>query len=1070
MPEGLLQLLAQARADVLARVKRPLQECVLFFSLSDGKTPAHIFRVSGPDADAAWQAGVQRCQEETQRLGLAVCWLRVDWPTEIRSSTWGALKRRLARIKRNYFRFGLALDQQLMQAFLETELNANAMLYSGASAIAAQLNENNFMVHARRRYGRTCAVDFSDDAPVWSFAHEGVFVGHDATVLQQLASDSEPTTPTTFHLPGPGSVGHPWTHPQVLHSGHRQLGQLQAGHVVALVQQGAVFLAKQVKKDGQFVYGHFPCFARQIPTYNSLRHASTLYAMLEAWELVQDEELLAAIRRGLTYLVQHLIRIYPQPNGEHWAFNVDPVSQEIKLGANAVSILALVKYDELTGDTQYRALMESLALGIRYLQQGELDATHQPTGQHPGKFVHVVYADDLRVKDAFRIVYYDGEAAFGLMRLYGLTQDKRWLAMVEQAFGYFIDAQHWQHHDHWLSYCVNELTHYKPEERYFRFGVQNIAGHLDFMQKRETTFPTLLELAMAFDAMLQRIHHTYPHMQHVLHDLDEAKFYRVLQHRAHYSLNGFFWPELAMYYAKPQQILGSFFIRHHAFRVRIDDVEHYLSGYVAYWKWLQQQTQMGKPPSAPTENPREATGWTQEMLEAAVPGQWLVAPDKGFQASGITAWLGSHQPQNLILLAANDTEKGVRPADLKRLNGAYAGVCTTLSLDALQALAVDVQKPVYQVKHHADALYALARHARRHFSGKVVAVTGSAGKTTITHMLASVMGSIMSTASSKRSANLPFGVAWNMCQIPWQTELSVLELAIGGMVVNTELARPDIAVITNIAPAHLLYHKTIENVAQKKARIFEGVMENGWAVICRDTACFDLLENAARQQRLHVLTYGEHPQADIRLQSYHPTTHHVTADIRGAQVSYTLAPAGKHMAINSLVCLAVAHLLGKDVQTLQAGFAALTPVEGRGAISDCRYAGKTLRIYDEAYNANPLSMRAALAMFAAAAPLPGGRKVVLLGDMLELGEHTQQHHDDLVPVIVASRPDHVHLIGTLMAGMADALHKAGLNCTIYPDANALLAALPAQLQEADSLLFKASNGIGLQKIIKHLTA
>ncbi|QLF93148.1 glycosyltransferase [Pseudomonas sp. ABC1] len=541
-------------SDLLARV-RPLLDgievqsphCTLFFSASDGTQRAHVQIVRAADLGQAWAVGTARLRRWQRQSGVRPVWLRVDRVDQVREWSWAQLEACLRTTKRNYLRYGLALTEDFSIALLEEELGANALLYDNRFEHAVA-NDANLARYAKQRFGRALSWPQRADEPIWTFTTRAVFA--DARCVHLIEHQ------------GP-------------YAGYRQVPDWGERLVRALIDSATDYLARQVTASGAYDYGWFPCFDRPIPTYNALRHASSTYALLEGWELERLPAQLQAIERALDYLQRRLIHPHVLADGSQAAFLRD-TGDEIKLGGNAVSILALVKYTELTGNRRYLPLMEALARGILFMQKPD-----------SGAFVHVLDCPGLSVKEETRIIYYDGEAAFALVRLYGLTQDERWLAAVERAFDHFIAARHWQAHDHWLGYCVNELTRYRPRARYYRFGLDNVRDHLGFVLERITTYPTLLELMMAARSMIERIQGD-PQMVHLLDGFDLKTFQRALEHRARYLLNGFFWPELAMFFQNPGRIVGSCFIRHHSYRVRIDDVEHYLSGYVAYWKYLGQ--------------------------------------------------------------------------------------------------------------------------------------------------------------------------------------------------------------------------------------------------------------------------------------------------------------------------------------------------------------------------------------------------------------------------------------------------------------------------------------------------
>src|SRR5690606_35010818 len=223
-----------------------------------------------------------KLRQKTVKTGVKPAWIRVDWVENAEKIDWKTLKSRLKSTKRNYFRHSLALDRHFRTAFLETELNANAMLYGGPKISHAIVNEANFLRYAKLRHGIE-KISFEDDAPLIQFSTRAVF----GTL------DSE-----TVHLIN--GVGR--------NAGRREITHLQPDQIETLINKGSQFLASQIKENGRFIYGWHPCFDREIKAYNPLRHASTLYSMLEAWEITQDMELKSAIERGLDYLTNSLIQ------------------------------------------------------------------------------------------------------------------------------------------------------------------------------------------------------------------------------------------------------------------------------------------------------------------------------------------------------------------------------------------------------------------------------------------------------------------------------------------------------------------------------------------------------------------------------------------------------------------------------------------------------------------------------------------------------------------------------------------------------------------------------------------
>ncbi|MET0840983.1 MAG: UDP-N-acetylmuramoylalanyl-D-glutamyl-2,6-diaminopimelate--D-alanyl-D-alanine ligase [Methyloceanibacter sp.] len=325
-----------------------------------------------------------------------------------------------------------------------------------------------------------------------------------------------------------------------------------------------------------------------------------------------------------------------------------------------------------------------------------------------------------------------------------------------------------------------------------------------------------------------------------------------------------------------------------------------------------------------------------------------------------------------------------------------------------------------------EALNGLGRAARaRARSTKIIAVTGSAGKTGTKEALRLALGPSGSVHASAKSFNNHWGVPLSLANMPKDVRFGVFELGMnhaGEIDALTRLALPHIAIITTVAPVHLGYFRSVEDIADAKAEIFRGLEARGTAVINRDSPYFQRLKDHALARGATIVGFGEAPEADARLLdvALGPDGSNVSAEILGETIAYRLGAPGRHLVQNSLAVLAAAKLAGADLASAAGALAGLEAQAGRGR-RNVIATKPPIAIVDESYNANPASMRAALATLGL---IPRGeycRRVAVLGDMLELGPEGPGLHRELAEFIDGAGVDVVFACGELMGSLYEAL-------------------------------------------------
>lgn len=475
----------------------------------------------------------------------------------------------------------------------------------------------------------------------------------------------------------------------------------------------------------------------------------------------------------------------------------------------------------------------------------------------------------------------------------------------------------------------------------------------------------------------------------------------------------------------------------------------------------------------PAEKETRAFGmglWDAASLAHAMDG--VASGD--FACSGVEIDSRDVRPGDLFFALKGEVSDGHLYLEAAFANGAIAAVVDR---------PVDV--PHILVADTARALEALGHAARLRVDGHahIIGVTGSAGKTGVKEALFAALDRDSHGAAhrSVKSYNNHVGVPLSLARMPAMCRFGVFEMGMnhkGEIAALTQQVRPDVAVITTIAPAHIEMLGSEEAIADAKAEIFGGLVPGGVAIIPADNPHCARLKAHARKAGVQVVTFGHAADADVRLLDALPNGNGgslVTADMGDRRLCYSVAEPGEHWVMNSLAVMAAVRAVQGDLGAAGLALAEMGGLAGRGARHRLPVAGGNALLIDESYNANPASMRATLAQLG---QTPATRRIAVLGAMKELGDFSAAFHAQLAEPMIKAQVDHAILVGEEMQALADALGKAGggvlgnlpgfTHCAGPQEAIAALETYG--LIGGDAVLVKGSNSVGLARLIAHFAA
>ena len=396
------------------------------------------------------------------------------------------------------------------------------------------------------------------------------------------------------------------------------------------------------------------------------------------------------------------------------------------------------------------------------------------------------------------------------------------------------------------------------------------------------------------------------------------------------------------------------------------------------------------------------------------------------------------------------------------------------SLVSRRPKGISEKTPLLEVADTVAGLNQLGIAGRARARARIIAVTGSVGKTSIKDALGVLLGHQGTVSYSLGSLNNNYGVSLSLARLPANSEFGVFELGMnhaGELTGLSQIVRPLVAIVTTVEPTHLEYFESVEDIARAKAEVFIGQDIGGMAILNRDNPHFPILRDAAISRGIKIVTFGEHREADFRLASFDLGSEYslVHASFVGGELSYRLKVPGRHWVQKSLAVLAAIHSVGADVFEASRAFEHVVPLKGRGLRHRVRAAQFEVEIIDDSYNASPASVAAALAVLSRIDKGISGRRIAVLGDMLELGPESKPFHLGLAQKVVENRVDLVYAVGPKMRNMYREL-PSQYQGHWSETSQELIGVLATGLQHDDVVLVKGSLGTRMGLIVDGLMA